>query len=108
MKPKFVHEILNVLNETHGNLSASEAAQLSGRSVSRMRHVFTLAVGMSFRLARLQAKLAPAALLLRQSTLSIRAISAIVGYSDRTKFERAFKRVYGVTAKQYRRFAKAA
>jgi AraC-like DNA-binding protein len=58
---------------------------------------------MSFRTAKLHARLAPAPNLLRNSSLSIPEISAQLGYSDRTKFEKAFKRVYGITPTQYRR-----
>ena len=47
-----------------GDLSAAEAAQLVGRSTSRFRHEFTLTAAMTFRTARLHAKLSYGILLL--------------------------------------------
>ena len=57
---------------------------------------------MSFRAARLCAKLDYASRLLRTTDLSIAEISARLQYADRTKFEKAFKRARGLTPTRYR------
>ncbi len=94
--------VLRALQEQRGQLTESEAAQLVGVSLSWFRHDFRRYAAMSFRTARLQAKLAHGADLLTTTTLSIGDISAILGYSDRTKFEKAFKKSKGVTPSTYR------
>src|SRR5262249_6253013 len=102
MRNDMVGPILTALRQQHGELTAGEAASLVGRSLSRMRHQFTVETGMSFRTARLYTKLAHGLDLLRTTDCCIPDISAVLGYSDRTKFEKAFKRLYGVTPAQYR------
>jgi AraC-like DNA-binding protein len=86
-----------------GQLTETEAAQLAGVSTSRFRHAFKHLAHVSFRTARLQAKLAHGAELLKNSTLSVNEISGLLGYSDRTKFEKAFKKINGLTPTVYRR-----
>jgi len=98
----FVQRILQELSQRAGNLTALEAAQLACRSPCRVRHVFTPVMGMSFRTARFHTKLRRGAVLLTTTRLTIPEISSAIGYSDRTKFEKAFKRVYGVTPTKYR------
>ena len=99
----FVDRILQELGRCSGNLTASQAAQLAQRSQSRMRHVFTANAGMTFRTARLHARIKSAVHLLTQTDMSIPRISAQLGYSDRSKFEKAFKRIYHLTPTQFRR-----
>ena len=53
----FVERILAALSRTHGRLTAAQAAKFAGRSADRVRHVFTQQTGMSFRVARLRARL---------------------------------------------------
>ena len=83
-------------------LSARQAARMMRRSTSRFRHQFTAIVGMNFRTARLRAKLARGAHLLTSTRLTIPEISGRLGYSERSKFEKAFKHVYQVTPTAYR------
>src|SRR5438046_40096 len=85
------------------DLSAAEAASLSRQSPRMFRRRFTALMGLSFRVARLRAKLARGALLLQTTSLSIAAISTDLGYTDRTKFEKAFRRTYGITPTVYRK-----
>ena len=85
------------------DLTETGAARIALLSTSHFRHEFTRITGSSFRMVRLQAKVARGRFLLRTTNWSIPAISAMLGYSDRTKFEKAFKRVYGYSPTLYRR-----
>lgn len=98
----FVERIVRELERRKGSLTATEAAKLVNRSESHMRHVFTRAAGMTFRRARLHARLELARQLLLQTRMTIATISKKLRYSDRSKFERAFKKVFGLTPAQYR------
>lgn len=97
-----IKPVLDELEARNGALSLSEAAQLMNRSKRRFRYQFTRHTGINFRTARVRAKLARAQSLLLTTDLSIPDISEQLGYSDRTKFERMFKRLYGATPTQYR------
>ena len=70
-----VQPILAELAIRRGDLTASEAAKLAGRSVSRIRYVFTATAGINFRQARLRARLAAASDLLIADALSITELS---------------------------------
>ena len=97
--------VMEALVERHGEVSETEAAQLFGVSATWFRHAFKRRMNMSFRDARLRAKIDYGALLLTTTELSISDISGSLGYSNRNKFEKAFKSAYGVTPTVYRRIA---
>ena len=82
--------------------SSTELAQAVNLSPSRLRHLFKEATGVSltqyFKLHKMQ----KASELLETSLLSIKEIMSIVSVKDRSHFSRDFKRLYGVTPKEYR------
>jgi len=101
--PDIVESILDELQMRAGDLTAAEAAQLARCSATRFRHIFTLSAGMNFRTARQRARLEYGRELLIQTRMTVPEISAKLRYSERTKFEKAFKRLYGLTPTQYRK-----
>ena len=94
--------VMEALCQHRGQLTETQAAQLVGRSTSWFRHDFKRHRRVSFRTARLQAKLAHGAHLLTATRLTVSDIAYLLGYSDRTKFEKSFKRLYGLTPVVYR------
>jgi AraC-like DNA-binding protein len=82
--------------------SSTELAQAVNLSPSRLRHLFKEATGVSltqyFKLHKMQ----KARELLETSLLSIKEIMSFVRLKDRTHYSRYFKRLYGVTPKEYR------
>lgn len=99
--PDSLVPVLEALRVRSGHLSEAEAAELMGVSTTWFRHYFKDCTNTSFRRARVSAKLAHGAALLAGGS-SIPEITAALGYSDRSKFEKAFKRLYAVTPTQYR------
>jgi AraC-like DNA-binding protein len=95
--------VLQLIAERHGQVSQAEVAQCIGVSTTWLRHAFKRTVKVSFRDVCLEAKLSHGAYLLRSTSLSIIEISARLGYSDRTKFEKAFKHAQGISPTTYRR-----
>ena len=71
-----INAVLEALAQCHGQLTEQQAAQLLGVGTVWFRHVFRQATGVSFRTARLHAKLDYASRLLRTTDLSIAEISA--------------------------------
>ena len=100
--PEIVDRIVHELERKAGQLTAAQAAQIADRSPSTVRHWFTPHVGINFRTARVRTRMKPACDLLVRTPMSIPQIAATLGYSDRTKFEKAFKRIFGMTPTQYR------
>jgi len=83
-------------------LSADELALSVNLSLSRFRHIFKFEIGTS-PARHLQAlRLERARELLETSLLSVKQIMATVGVTDRSHFDRKFKKVYGVTPVSYR------
>jgi len=95
-------QVLKALYLHRGQLTEAEAAQLVGVSPSWFRHDFKRHARMSFRTARVQAKLAHGAHLLSTTQLSVPEIAHLLGYSDRSKFEKSFKRLHRLTPTVYR------
>lgn len=99
--------ILDELHNRHGALSLSEAARIVQMNPVSFRHRFRLLAGVTFRTARVRAKMHYGRHLLSTTTESISHISFMLGYSDRTKFEKAFRKEYGFTPADYRMKARS-
>ena len=97
-----MERVLEALRLYRGQLTEIEAARLVGISPSWFRHDFKRQTRISFRTARLRAKLSHGAELLKRTALTITEISGLLGYSDRTKFEKSFKKFNGLTPTVYR------
>jgi 2-isopropylmalate synthase len=59
--------------------------------------------GLTFQAGAKEERMKKARTLLRETTDTVEAISAIVGYANVEHFNRLFKKSYGVTPIQYRR-----
>ena len=98
-------QVMEALRLHRGQLTETQAAQLVGISTSWFRHDFKRHTSVSFRTARLHAKLTHGAHLLTTTHLNVPDIAYLLGYSDRTKFEKSFKRLHGLTPVAYRQTA---
>jgi two-component system response regulator YesN len=90
------------LVQTEGRLSELEAAGLVHLSISRFSSEFKRRNGITFRAARIDAKLHIAAALLSSTPLRVSEIASRLGYSEVKKFAKAFKRKYGVPPTLFR------
>src|SRR5260370_217544 len=84
------------LIQTEGRLSEREAAGLVHLSISRFSSEFKRRNGITFRAARIDAKLRIAAVLLSSTSLRVSEIASRLGYSEVKKFAKIFKQKYGV------------
>jgi AraC family transcriptional regulator len=99
--------VITELQRSNGHLPEVAAAELLGVSPSHFRSLFKKYLGQTFQAARLRIKLSyGATLLLAPQSLNISQIAAMLGYSERGKFDKAFKGVYGLTPAQYRKCKK--
>ena len=90
------------LVQTEGRLSEPEAARLVHLSISRFSSEFKRRNGITFRTARIDAKLLIAAALLSSTSLRVSEIATRLGYSEVKKFAKAFKQKYGVPPTVFR------
>jgi AraC-like DNA-binding protein len=94
--------VIQAIVERYGCLSQSEAARLSGMSLSNFSHRFTEVFGKNFRTVRREIRLHLGAILLSTTKMRIADIAYRLGYDSPTTFERSFKRQYGVSPTTYR------
>ena len=59
--------------------------------------------GQTFSQILLEKRMERAAIMLRNTALSIEEIAALIGYSDHSNFYKAFREFYGVTPRDFRR-----
>lgn len=77
-----------------------------GQAVSLARYIHSLLhkeTGRKFTEILLEKRMERAALLLRNTTLSIEEISSLLGYSNHSNFFKAFKEYYKKTPREYLR-----
>jgi two-component system, response regulator YesN len=90
------------LVQTEGRISEPEAARLVHLSISRFSSEFKRRTGITFRAARIDAKLHIAAVLLSSTRLRVSEIAARLGYSEVKSFAKAFKQKFGVPPTVFR------
>lgn len=84
-------------------ISLGEIAKASHLSASRLEHLFNETLGVNFKtfLAMIRIKKAQK-LLARHPYLKITAIYSKVGFGSVSQFNRSFRRIIGVTPREYR------
>lgn len=75
---------------------------LAGVSMSHFYHLFKLATGCTPNDFLIRARIRRAGELLRETDLSVKEISAVLGYDDPFYFSRVFKSVSSVSPREYR------
>lgn len=84
-----------------GSFSLEEVARAANLSPSRLAGLFRSQCGLSVLGYRDELRMGQAARLLNESTLSVAAIGAAVGYPDPAYFSRIFSRHVGVSPRSY-------
>ena len=83
-------------------LSSDELARSVNLSPSRFSHIFKTETGTSPARYLRTLRLEHARELVKTSLLSVKQIMASTGFTDRSHFDREFKKAYGLTPVQYR------
>lgn len=95
--------LYHIHSNIESEISVGELAKLEHLSVSRFRAVFTGMTGVSPQTYIQSTKIRRACQLLRQTSFTITEISRKSGYSDPQYFSRIFKKVMGISPKEYRK-----
>lgn len=94
--------IMNYLNQNADHITMQEAAEHFGFSPSRFSTLLKEGTGQTFTQIIKDIRMTRASQSLRETDLSVNAVSDLVGYESPEHFMRTFKKVYGVTPSQYR------
>lgn len=86
----------------HRKMTLGEMARQVGLSVSRMSHLFKAHIGVGPSRYLKDLRMERARALLETTSLSVKEITARVGFCDISHFVRDFKRSYGVSPIRYR------
>ena len=90
------------LQKTEGQLSEEDAASLIFRSPRRLRAIVLESTGIGYRKLRLLVKIDCAGKLLRETELTVRAISLRLKYRSARKFGQSFRMHIGFLPSEYR------
>ena len=84
------------------DLRVAEIAEAAGTSVSTLERAFKDRMGTTPKKFIMQAKISTACEKLINTELSVKEISASVGFTDNASFTRSFKRLMGKSPSEYR------
>lgn len=94
-----LHRFENHLNEP---ISPAELASWSGLPPARFARLIKRFFGLTPSQYITKARIAAASSLLRETDHTVAAIAATCGFADHSSFTRAFRKVAGISPKQYR------
>jgi transcriptional regulator GlxA family with amidase domain len=94
--------ILIVEEELSRTLKLADLARVVNLSTSRLQHIFKVETGRTITQYQQLLRMEAARDLLDTTFLSVKQIMLRVGATDRSHFERNFKRYYGATPCRYR------
>lgn len=96
-------EALSFIEQNYQNdISIEDIAVFCGLNRNYFGKIFRSTMGKTPQEFLLSYRMAKAAQLLKETTLSVAAISVMVSYQNPLHFSRAFKNIYGCSPRQYR------
>lgn len=102
MDPR-IQQVLNQMEtDFQQHLSLSKMAKSVNLSPSRMSHLFKAETGVTPTAYLKSLRMKKARELFENSWLSVKEITARIGWSDESNFVHEFKKAYGLTPFQYR------
>lgn len=103
-KDYYIQEALSYIEENYEHdVSVEEIAESIGIDRSYFGKIFKSSLGETPQSYMLKFRMVKATELLRLTNMSISDISAAVGYSDYTHFSRAFRSIYGMSPREWRK-----
>lgn len=101
----YVNRAIDYINETYmKDITVADIADHLGISRTHLNHVFQDALNLSVQNFLMTFRMERAAILLTDTSDSVKEISRRVGYVDPLVFSKAFKRKFGISPKQYRTY----
>ena len=94
--------VIQYISINYNNVSLKEIAQFFGYNEIYLGQMIRKYTNKSFCTIVSELQMKNASILLRESTLSVTEIGYEVGCYDASHFNKKFKKIYGLTPKQYR------
>ena len=94
-------EIIQFITDHMEKVSLADIGKAFAYHPSYISSLLHRETGKTFSQILLEKRMDRAVILLRNTTLSIEEIAALIGYSDHSNFYKAFKEYYGMTPKDY-------
>ena len=102
-----VRETLNYIDSNYNSVTLNQIAEEFHHSPSRMSKIIKEGTGFTFQQLLIKKRFQKALQLLLETNLQIEAIAIHVGYENLSYFYRTFKKLYGMTPRQYRKLHEA-
>lgn len=103
MSDYYIKEALNYIEQNFQNdISIEDIAAVCGINRSYFGKIFRSSIGRSPQEFLMNYRMAKAAELLKLTSLSIADIGSAVGYDNQLHFSRAFKKIYGMSPREWR------
>lgn len=103
MSDYYIKEAIHYIEQNfQNNISIEEIASVCGINRSYFGKIFKKALGRSPQEFLMNYRMLKATELLKLTSLSISEIGSAVGYENQLHFSRAFKRIYGVSPREWR------
>lgn len=94
-------EIVQYITDHMEKVSLAEIGKVFSYHPTYISSLLHKETGKTFSQILLEKRMERAVILLRNTTLSIEEIAALIGYSDHSNFYKAFKDFYGMTPRDY-------
>lgn len=96
--------VLTIIEEQKGDihLGLNASSTVLGVSEAHLSRLFKREVGVTFRQYLRKRRMTQAAELVSDSSLAIKRIALVSGYSDVSNFYRDFKQIHGVSPRKWR------
>lgn len=103
MSDYYIKEAINFIEQNfQNNISIEEIAAVCGINRSYFGKIFRNAMGRSPQEFLMHYRMIKATELLKLTSLSIADIGSAVGYENQLHFSRAFKKIYGISPREWR------
>lgn len=103
MSDYYIKEAINYIEQNfQNNISIEDIADVCGINRSYFGKIFRNSIGQSPQEFLINYRMTKATELLKLTSLSIAEIGSAIGYENQLHFSRAFKKIYGVSPREWR------
>lgn len=99
----YVNQVISYINKAYmKGITVLDIANHIGVSQAHLNHIFQKELNLSVQNFLMDFRMHKASKLLKDTSLSVKEVSHLVGYSDPLVFSKAFKRKFKISPREYR------